>query len=144
MEKTLFIIKPDGVKRGLVGEVIKRIERRGFIIEKLDMRMATQELLEQHYEALIKKPFFPELKDYMTSGPIVIGVISGNRVVSSWRTMMGVTNPKDALPGTIRGDFAQAPGEEGGIFNIVHGSDSTEAAKREIAIWFGQSNKSTK
>lgn len=137
MEKTLFIIKPDGVKRGLVGEVIKRIERRGFIIEKLDMRMATQELLEQHYESLIKKPFFPELKDYMTSGPIVIGVISGNRVVSSWRTMMGVTNPKDALPGTIRGDFAQAPGEEGGIFNIVHGSDSTEAAKREINIWFG-------
>ncbi|MGT2771777.1 nucleoside-diphosphate kinase [Streptococcus marimammalium] len=136
MEKTLFIIKPDGVKRGLVGEVIKRIERRGFIIEKLDMRMATQELLERHYEALIKKPFFPELQDYMTSGPIVIGVISGNRVVSSWRTMMGVTNPKDALPGTIRGDFAQAPGEEGGIFNIVHGSDSTEAAKREIAIWF--------
>ncbi|MCU9534250.1 nucleoside-diphosphate kinase [Streptococcus sp. CSL10205-OR2] len=141
MEKTLFIIKPDGVKRGLVGEVIKRIERRGFIIEKLDMRMATQELLEQHYEALIKKPFFPELKDYMTSGPIVIGVISGNRVVSSWRTMMGVTNPKDALPGTIRGDFAQAPGEEGGIFNIVHGSDSTEAAKREIAIWFDQTKK---
>ncbi|MBJ8325971.1 nucleoside-diphosphate kinase [Streptococcus pacificus] len=144
MEKTLFIIKPDGVKRGLVGEVIKRIERRGFIIEKLDMRMATQELLEQHYEALIKKPFFPELKDYMTSGPIVIGVISGNRVVSSWRTMMGVTNPKDALPGTIRGDFAQAPGEEGGIFNIVHGSDSTEAAKREIAIWFSQSSEKKK
>lgn len=138
MERTFFMIKPDGVKRGLIGEVIHRIERRGFTIEKLDMLEATPEQLKKHYSALVKKSFFPELVAYMTSGPVVIGIIKGNRVVDSWRTMMGVTNPKDALPGTIRGDFGQAPGDTGGIFNIVHGSDSRESAKNEIELWFGK------
>ena len=138
MEKTFFIIKPDGVRRGLIGEVLKRIERRGFAIDKLEMRLASPELLREHYQELVNKPFFPELESYMTSGPLLIGVMSGNRVVSSWRTMMGATNPKDALPGTIRGDFGQAPGDDGGIFNVVHGSDSREVASREISLWFGK------
>ncbi|MGT2887202.1 nucleoside-diphosphate kinase [Streptococcus didelphis] len=137
MEKTFFMIKPDGVKRGLVGQVLSRIEQRGFIIEQLEMRRADTTILRKHYEALVDKPFFSEIETYMTSDPIVIGVLSGNRVVSSWRMMMGVTNPKDAQPGTIRGDFAQAPGDDGGIFNVVHGSDSTDSAKREIDLWFG-------
>ena len=138
MEQTFFMIKPDGVKRGLVGEILRRIERRGFTFERLELRQASSELLVKHYEALVAKPFYPELEAYMTSGPVLIGVLSGNRVVSSWRTRMGVTNPKDALPGTIRGDFAQAPGDDGGIFNVVHGSDSLDSAKREIALWFNQ------
>lgn len=138
MEQTFFMIKPDGVERGLVGEVLRRIECRGFTFERLELRQASPELLAKHYEALVTKPFYPELEAYMTSGPVLIGVLSGNRVVSSWRTMMGVTNPKDALPGTIRGDFAQAPGDDGGIFNVVHGSDSRDSARREIALWFNQ------
>lgn len=138
MEKTFFIIKPDGVSRGLIGHVLHRMERRGFVIERLEMRQATPELLREHYAALVDKPFFPEIEEYMTSGPLLAGVIAGNRVISSWRTMMGATNPKDALPGTIRGDYGQAPGDSGGIFNVVHGSDSTESAKREIALWFGE------
>ncbi len=138
MEKTFFIIKPDGVSRGLIGEILHRVERRGFTIERLELRQATPELLKEHYAALVGKPFFPEIEDYMTSGPLLAGVLVGNRVISSWRTMMGATNPKDALPGTIRGDFAQAPGEDGGILNVVHGSDSTESAKKEIALWFGE------
>ncbi|MET3558983.1 nucleoside-diphosphate kinase [Streptococcus rupicaprae] len=140
MERTFFIIKPDGVARGLVGDVLKRIERRGFVIERLELRQASSDLLKEHYRDLVQKPFFPELEAYMTQGPLIAGVISGNRVISSWRTMMGATNPKDAQPGTIRGDFAQAPGETGGIYNVVHGSDSKESAEREIAIWFGERN----
>lgn len=137
MEKTFFMIKPDGVERGLIGQVLYRIERRGFSLEKLELCQASPELLKQHYSALVDKAFYPELEAYMTKGPILIGIISGNRVVSSWRIMMGVTNPKDALPGTIRGDFAHAPGDTGGMENVVHGSDSPEAALREIDLWFG-------
>ena len=132
------MIKPDGVRRGLVGEVLHRIERRGFTIEKLEMRMATSELLEKHYADLVDRPFFPLIVDFMTSGPVITGVMSGNEVITSWRTMMGATNPKEALPGTIRGDYAQAPDEDGATFNIVHGSDSPESVEREIALWFGE------
>ena len=135
MEKTFFMIKPDGVKRGLVGEVLHHIERRGFKIEKLEMRMATPELLEKHYEDLVDRPL---IVDFMTSGPVIAGVMSGEEVISSWRTMMGATNPKEALPGTIRGDYAQAPAEGAATFNIVHGSDSPESVEREIALWFGE------
>ena len=138
MEKTFFMIKPDGVKRGLVGEVLHRIERRGFTIEKLEMRMATPELLEKHYADLVDRPFFPLIVDFMTSGPVIAGDMSGNEVITSWRTMMGATNPQEALPGTIRGDYAQAPDEDGATFNIVHGSDSPESVEREIALWFGE------
>ncbi|MDR1605773.1 MAG: nucleoside-diphosphate kinase [Streptococcaceae bacterium] len=136
MEKTFFIIKPDGVRRALIGQVIDRMEHRGFVIENLLMCQVTKDLLAQHYEALVDRPFYPSIEAYMMSGPVVIGVLTGADVIQSWRKMMGATNPTDALPGTIRGDFAH--GAEGAsIENIVHGSDSPESAAREIALWFG-------
>lgn len=137
MEQTFFIIKPDGVKRGLVGEVLKRIERRGFKLEKLELRSAVSEaLIDQHYQDLVEKSFYPPIRQFMTSGPIIVGIISGPKVIESWRDMMGATRPEEALPGTIRGDFAKAAGENQAIQNVVHGSDSEESAKREIALWF--------
>ncbi|KGR73100.1 nucleoside-diphosphate kinase [Streptococcus phocae subsp. salmonis] len=139
MEQTFFMIKPDGVKRGLIGEVLQRIERRGFTFDKLELRQASPDLLARHYEALVNESFYPQLESYMTSGPVLVGILSGNKVVSSWRMMMGQTHPQDAAPGTIRGDFAQAPDEKSSIQNVVHGSDSVESANREIAIWFGNS-----
>lgn len=138
-EKTFFMIKPDGVERRLIGEIIHLIERRGFTIERLELKMATEDILRQHYSHLVDKPFFGDILGYMLSGPVLIGVISGPKVVKSWRTMMGATNPVDAVPGSIRGDFAMGP-VDGNIKNVVHGSDSKEAALREIALWFGQSN----
>ncbi|MFC3927830.1 nucleoside-diphosphate kinase [Streptococcus caprae] len=137
MEQTFFMIKPDGVERRLVGEILHLIERRGFTLERLELRTATKEILAQHYNHLVDKPFFKDIEGYMMSGPILIGVISGPKVVKSWRNMMGATNPVDALPGTIRGDFAMAP-VDGNIKNVVHGSDSVESAQREIALWFGK------
>ncbi|MFS1663717.1 nucleoside-diphosphate kinase [Streptococcus sp. zg-JUN1979] len=136
MEKTFFIIKPDGVRRGLVGKILERIENRTFSIERLEVRQADEALLRQHYSDLVERPFFPQIVDYMTSGPMVIGIISGNHVIETWRTMMGATNPKDAALGSIRGDFAQAPGDNEATLNIVHGSDSKASAQREIALWF--------
>ena len=137
MEQTFFIIKPDGVKRGLVGEVLKRIERRGFKLEKLELRSTVSEdLIDQHYRDLVGKSFYPPIRQFMTSGPIIVGIISGPKIIESWRDMMGATRPEEALPGTIRGDFAKAAGENQAIQNVVHGSDSEESAKREIALWF--------
>lgn len=137
MEQTFFIIKPDGVKRGLVGEVLKRIERRGFKLEKLELRSTVSEdLIDQHYRDLVGKSFYPPIRQFMSSGPIIVGIISGPKVIESWRDMMGATRPEEALPGTIRGDFAKAAGENQAIQNVVHGSDSEESAKREIALWF--------
>lgn len=137
MEQTFFIIKPDGVKRGLVGEVLKRIERRGFKLEKLELRSTVSEdLIDQHYRDLVGKSFYPPIRQFMTSGPIIVGIISGPKVIESWRDMMGATRPEEAIPGTIRGDFAKAAGENQAIQNVVHGSDSEESAKREIALWF--------
>ena len=137
MEQTFFIIKPDGVKRGLVGEVLKRIERRGFKLEKLELRSAVSEaLIDQHYRDLVEKSFYPPIRQFMTSGPIIVGIISGPKVIESWRDMMGATRPEEALPGTIRGDFAKAAGDNQAIQNVVHGSDSEASAKREIALWF--------
>jgi len=129
MEQTFFIIKPDGVKRGLVGEVLKRIEQRGLTIEK-------EELIDQHYQDLVGQSFYPPIREFMTSGPVLVGIISGPKVIETWRTMMGATRPEEALPGTIRGDFAKAAGENQAIQNVVHGSDSEESAKREITLWF--------
>lgn len=137
MEKTFLMIKPDGVRRGLIGEVLQRIERRGFTLDALQLVTPSREHLDEHYHQLKDKAFYPGLIDYMMSGPILIGVISGNEVIESWRTMMGKTNPKDAAPGTIRGDFAQAPDENGEMMNVVHGSDSRDSAKREIELWLG-------
>ncbi|NQN52976.1 nucleoside-diphosphate kinase [Streptococcus suis] len=124
MEQTFFIIKPDAVQRGLVGQVLSRIERRGFVIRDLKMLTASEELISQHYEHLTDKPFFPLLVQYMISGPVIAGILEGPEVVN-------------ALPGTIRGDFATAP-VEGIVANVVHGSDSAEVAEREIALWLGK------
>lgn len=137
MQKTLFIIKPDAVKRHLVGQVIDRIERRGFTIERMEMLTPDLERLKKHYAQLVEKPFFSSITNYMMSGPAIIGILSGPGVIKSWRDMMGATNPGEAAPGTIRGDFATAP-DEHGIQNIVHGSDSEESAAREIELWFGE------
>ncbi|HEM3517326.1 TPA: nucleoside-diphosphate kinase [Streptococcus suis] len=137
MERTFIIIKPDALKRGLAGQILSRIERRGFQIQDLKMVTATEELISQHYEHLTDKPFFPQLVQYMTSGPMIAGIIEGPEVIKSWRDMMGATNPVNALPGTIRGDFATAP-VEGIVANVVHGSDSAEAAGREIGLWLGK------
>lgn len=137
MQKTLFIIKPDAVKRHLVGQVIDRIERRGFTIERMEMLTLDLERLKKHYAQLVEKPFFSSITNYMMSGPAIIGILSGPGVIKSWRDMMGATNPGEAVPGTIRGDFATAP-DEHGIQNIVHGSDSEESAAREIELWFGE------
>ena len=130
MEQTFFIIKPDGVKRGLVGEVLKRIEQRGFTIEKLELRtQLSEELIDQHYQDLVGQSFYPPIREF-------VGIISDPEVIETWRTMMGATDPEEALPGTIRVDFAKAAGENETIQNVVHGSDSEESAKREIALWF--------
>ena len=137
MQKTLFIIKPDAVKRHLVGQVIDRIERRGFTIDRMEMLTLDLERLKKHYAQLVEKPFFSSITNYMISGPAIIGILSGPGVIKSWRDMMGATNPGDAAPGTIRGDFATAPDGDM-IPNIVHGSDSEESAAREIQIWFGE------
>lgn len=137
MEQTFFIIKPDAIRGGLIGQILSRVERRGFVIRDLNMMTATEDLVAQHYEHLTDKPFFPLLVDYMTSGPVIVGILEGPEVVKSWRDMMGATNPVNALPGTIRGDFATAP-IDGIVANVVHGSDSIEAAHREIALWLGK------
>lgn len=137
MEQTFFIIKPDGVKRGLIGQVLKRIEERGFKIEKLEMRpKLSEDLIDRHYQDLVEKSFYPPIRQFMTSGPVVVGILSGPKVIETWRIMMGATRPEEALPGTIRGDFAKAAGDNQAIQNVVHGSDSKASAKREIALWF--------
>ncbi|MGT2846206.1 nucleoside-diphosphate kinase [Streptococcus massiliensis] len=137
MERTLFIIKPDGVKRGIIGQILSRIEQRGFHIEQMKMVEPNQDLIDLHYQALLDKPFYPAVRNFMLDGPIVVGVLAGEQAISGWRTMMGATRPEEALPGTIRGDFAQAAAPGQAIQNIVHGSDSPESAEREIRIWFG-------
>jgi len=109
MEQTFFIIKPDGVKRGLIGQVLKRIEERGFKIEKLELLSeVSEDLIDQHYQDLVGKSFYPPIRQFMRSGPVVIGILSGPKVIETWRTMMGATRPEEASPGTIRGDFAKA------------------------------------
>ena len=130
-ERTLILIKPDGVTRGLVGEVLARLERKGFTLVALDLRTIDAETAGEHYAEHRDKPFFGELVEFITSGPLVAGVIEGPAAISSWRTMMGATNPAAAAPGTIRGDFATEM-----QFNVAHGSDSPESAAREIGIFF--------
>jgi nucleoside-diphosphate kinase len=134
-EKTLILVKPDGVARGLVGEVISRIEAKGYAIDSLRMLQADRSLLEKHYEEHIGKPFYEPLVEFMMSGPIVAIVASGNRVIEGFRSLAGVTDPTVAAPGTIRGDLARDQGTKV-VQNIVHGSDSPESAAREIQIFF--------
>ena len=134
-EKTLILVKPDGVRRGLVGEVISRIETKGYAIDSLRMLNADRALLEKHYAEHVGKPFYEPLVEFMMSGPIVAIVASGNRVIEGFRSLAGVTDPTVAAPGTIRGDLARDQGTKV-VQNIVHGSDSPESAAREIEIFF--------
>ena len=136
VERTLILVKPDGVSRGLVGEVISRIESKGYQITDLKLMNATRALLEEHYAEHKGKPFFEPLVDFMLSGPIVAMVAEGERVIEGFRSLAGVTDPTVAAPGTIRGDLARDQGTKV-VQNLVHGSDSTESANREIAIFFG-------
>ena len=134
-EKTLILVKPDGVRRGLVGEVISRIEKKGYSVTALRMLQADRALLEKHYEEHKGKPFYEPLLEFMTSGPIVAMIAEGNRVIEGFRSLAGATDPTVAAPGTIRGDLARDKGTKV-VQNIVHGSDSPESAAREIAIFF--------
>lgn len=130
-ERTLVLIKPDGVARGLIGEVVSRIERKGFKIVALELRTLDQEIAKAHYGEHAEKPFFASLVDFICSGPLVAAVIEGPDAILSWRAMMGATNPANAVPGTIRGDLATET-----QLNVTHGSDSPESAAREIALFF--------
>ena len=136
-EKTLILVKPDGVRRGLVGEVISRIETKGYAIDALRMLQADSALLEKHYAEHVGKPFYEPLVEFMMSGPIVAIVSSGNRVIEGFRSLAGATDPTVAAPGTIRGDLARDQGTKV-MQNLVHGSDSPESAAREIQIFFPQ------
>lgn len=131
-ERTLVLVKPDGVSRGLVGEVIARIERKGLTLAALELRTVPRDLAEQHYAEHADKPFFGSLLEFITSGAVVAAVVEGERAVAAFRQLAGGTDPVDkATPGSIRGDFALET-----QFNLVHGSDSVDSAKREIALWF--------
>ena len=134
-EKTLILVKPDGVARGLVGEVISRVKAKGYAIDAMRMLQADRAILEKHYAEHVGKPFYEPLVDFMMSGPIVAIVASGNRVIEGFRSLAGVTDPTVAAPGTIRGDLARDQGTKV-VQNIVHGSDSIESATREIQIFF--------
>jgi nucleoside-diphosphate kinase len=136
-EKTLILVKPDGVRRGLVGEIISRIETKGYAIDAVRMLQADAALLEKHYAEHVGKPFYEPLVEFMMSGPIVAIVASGNRVIEGFRSLAGATDPTVAAPGTIRGDLARDQGTKV-MQNLVHGSDSPESAAREIQIFFPQ------
>lgn len=131
-ENTFIMVKPDGVARGLVGEVISRLERKGLKLEKIRGLTISKDLARTHYEEHVDKPFFPELVDFITSGPVVAMEWSGDGAVAVGRALMGATDPKQATPGTIRGDFGLVVTE-----NIVHGSDGPDSAKRELELFFG-------
>jgi len=136
-EKTLILVKPDGVHRQLIGEVISRVEAKGYLVTSLRMMQADRALLERHYQEHKGKPFFEPLVEFMLSGPIVAMVAEGNRVIEGFRSLAGATDPTVAAPGTIRGDLARDQGTKV-VQNIVHGSDSPESAAREIEIFFGK------
>lgn len=134
MERTFLAIKPDGVQRGLVGEIISRFESKGFTLVGLKLMNVSREKAEQHYGEHKEKPFFAGLVDFITSGPVVAMVWEGKGVVASARKIIGATNPLNSEPGTIRGDYGIDIGR-----NIIHGSDAVETAQREIALWFSDS-----
>jgi len=135
-ERTLILVKPDGVERGLTGEILRRVEAKGYRITSLQQRNATTEQLAQHYAEHEGKPFYQPLVDFMLSGPVVAAVLEGERVIEGFRSLAGSTEPTTAAPGTIRGDLGRDWGEKVQK-NLVHGSDSVESAEREIGIWFG-------
>ena len=129
--KTFFMIKPDGVKRNLIGDVVSRVEKEGFVITKMKMMSISDDLAKRHYAEHSEKPFFNDLVDFITSGPVVAMEVDGEDAVSEIRRIMGATNPSEAEPGTIRADLATKLEE-----NVVHGSDSEESAERELSLFF--------
>ena len=134
-ERTLVLVKPDGVRRGLVGEVLRRIEAKGYTLVAVELRTATPDLLAAHYAEHEGKPFYGPLVEFMQSGPVLAVVAEGERVIEGFRSLAGTTDPTTAAPGTIRGDL----GRDWGLAvaqNLVHGSDSPESAEREIGLWF--------
>ena len=131
MSRSLVLIKPDAVRRGLVGEILGRFERKGLLIEAMVLRDMDAALADEHYADHVEKPFYPPLKEFMTSGPLVALVLAGDDVIEVVRTMIGATDGRKAAAGTIRGDFSLSNRE-----NLVHASDSPESAKRELGLWF--------
>ena len=131
VERSLVLVKPDAVRRGLLGEILARFERKGLVIEALELRTMDAALADQHYADHVKKPFYPPLKEFMTSGPLAALVLAGDNVIEVVRAMIGVTDGRKAAAGTIRGDYSLSNRE-----NLVHASDSPESAARELALWF--------
>ena len=134
-QRIFILVKPDGVERGLVGEILGRIEAKGYKLEDLRFMRAKEEVLRVHYAHLADKPFFPEIVRYMTRGPVVAAIFSGANVIEGVRALAGATNPTQAVPGSIRGDLAREWGH-GNIENLIHASDSEKNAEKEISLWF--------
>ncbi|QKQ99838.1 nucleoside-diphosphate kinase [Metallosphaera tengchongensis] len=134
LQRTFVMIKPDGVRRGLIGEIIGRLERKGLKIVAMKMTRIDKQIAHKLYEEHVGKPFFNDLVEYIGSGPVVCMVIEGDEVVKVMRTMIGATDPKEALPGTVRGDLAMSKGE-----NVIHASDAEEKAKKEMSLFFSPS-----
>ena len=135
IERTLILVKPDGVGRGLCGEILRRVEAKGYRFVAVDLRLAAGDLLAAHYAEHEGKPFYAPLVDFMRSGPVLAVVAEGQRVIEGFRSLAGTTDPSSAAPGTIRGDLGREWGSEVQQ-NLVHGSDSPESAAREISLWF--------
>ncbi|HWI47543.1 MAG TPA: nucleoside-diphosphate kinase [Rummeliibacillus sp.] len=131
IQKTFLMVKPDGVKRQLVGDIVDRFERKGFVLKGAKLMTISQELAEKHYAEHVERPFFGELVEFITSGPVFAMVWEGENVIATARLMMGATNPAESAPGTIRGDYATTVSE-----NVIHGSDSLASAEREIGLFF--------
>jgi nucleoside-diphosphate kinase len=134
-EQTLILIKPDGVQRRLSGEILRRVEAKGYTLVDVQLRQATPEQLAEHYAEHVGKPFYEPLVEFMLSGPTLAVIAEGHGVIAGFRSLAGATNPTEAAPGTIRGDLARDWGLKV-MQNLVHGSDSTESSQREIGIWF--------
>jgi nucleoside-diphosphate kinase len=135
IERTLILVKPDGVRRGLIGEILRRVEAKGYCVVALELRTASADLLARHYLEHVGKPFYPSLIEFMRSGPLVALVAEGQDVIAGFRSLAGATDPTVAAPGTIRGDL----GRDWGLptqQNLVHGSDAADSAAREIGLWF--------
>src|SRR5699024_4897858 len=138
MEKTFLMIKPDGVQRNLIGDIVSRFEKKGFQLVGAKLMAVSEELAQEHYGEHKERPFFGELVDFITSGPVFAMVWEGENVISTARTLVGATNPAESAPGTIRGDFGVTVAK-----NIIHGSDSPESAEREINLWFKEDELTT-
>ncbi|MFV0426251.1 MAG: nucleoside-diphosphate kinase [Beutenbergiaceae bacterium] len=134
-ERTLILVKPDGVRRNLSGEILRRVEAKGYTLVDLDLRVPDDDLLARHYAEHVGKPFYQPLVEFMSSGPVLAAVAQGNRVIEGFRSLAGATDPTAAAPGTIRGDLGRDWGLKV-LQNLVHGSDSPSSAEREIALWF--------